>query len=128
LQQQVLAQQLAANVDPETMRNLQLARSGYTPASGVNPEEDPTFRFAGARAVGYQPVIITLPEGVTCAVTAVISADRRYVRIAPAPTFMAIGQVHTFNTSTGEYNNLGQGGTGGQGFSGMGGGGMGGGF
>ena len=43
---------------------------------------------AGAVAVGFQPVITTLPEGTNFAATAVISADRRYVRItAPALVF-----------------------------------------
>jgi len=117
VQQQVLAQQLAASVDPETMRNLALARNSYTPRSGGNPE-DPQFPFLRQQAVGYQPVIITLPEGASCMVTAVITADRRYVRVAPAPTFMAIGEVHTFNTMTGQSSNQGQGGTGGQGYGG----------
>ncbi len=32
-------------------------------------------------AVGYQPIIITLPEGTNLMATGVVSADRRYVRI-----------------------------------------------
>ena len=68
--------------------------------------------------MGYQPVIITLPEGANFAATAVISADRRYVRVSCVPLFSAIRDVHTFNTSTGE-NGTGSGGTGGQGFSGF---------
>jgi hypothetical protein len=35
-------------------------------------------------------------------VTAIISADRRYVRITPIPLFSQIGKVTTFNLGTGE--------------------------
>jgi hypothetical protein len=123
VQQQILAQQLAATVDPETLRNLAIARNSYTPGGGrINPS-DPEFPFVRPAAVGYEPVIIWLSEGAVNVVTAVISADRRYVRISPAPRFQQIGQVNTFNTTTGESGSLGRGGTGGQGFGGLGGGG-----
>jgi hypothetical protein len=126
-QQKVLAQQLAASIDPDTLRNLALARNGYTPGGGVNPQDpDPTFRLIRPNAVGYEPQIMWIGEGAMCMVTAVISADRRYVRIAPAPNFQQIGQVNTFNTTTGASGSS-QGGTGGQGFGGLGGGGGGGG-
>ena len=52
-------------------------------------------------AVGYQPVITTLPEGTNMSATAVISADRRYVRISVVPLFSSIGDVETFNFATG---------------------------
>jgi hypothetical protein len=63
---------------------------------------DPNFRNRGRDAVGFQPVIIWLPEGANFAATAVISADRRYVRITSLPFFSQIGQVRTFNFATGE--------------------------
>ena len=47
-------------------------------------------------AVGYQPIIITLPEGTNMVATAVVSADRRYVRITCVPLFSAVPDVHTF--------------------------------
>jgi hypothetical protein len=53
------------------------------------------------RGVGYRPVITTLPEGVNMTATAVISADRRYVRITATPLFSAIGPVTTFNFASG---------------------------
>ena len=59
-------------------------------------------RFRNRDAVGFQPVIIWLPEGANFAATAVISADRRYVRITSLPFFSQIGQVRTFNFATGE--------------------------
>ena len=53
-------------------------------------------------AVGFRPEITLLPEGATLSVTsAVISADRRYVRITPQPFFSSIGTVRTFNFATG---------------------------
>jgi hypothetical protein len=69
------------------------------------------------RGVGFQPVIVTLPEGAQLSATAVISADRRYVRFSGAPTFSAVSEVNTFSTLTGESGTS-NGGTGGGGFSG----------
>ena len=48
-------------------------------------------------AVGYQPVISVLSEGVTLSVAALVSADRRYVRLTLAPVFSAITGVNTFS-------------------------------
>jgi hypothetical protein len=81
--------------------------------------------FFGRGAVGYQPVIMWLPEGANLMAQAVISADRRYVRVTSMPLFSGIGQVKTFNYATGASGTT-TGGTGGQGFSGIGGGGGGG--
>jgi hypothetical protein len=78
----------------------------------------------GRGAVGYQPVITTLPEGASLSVSGVVSADRRYVRINPSPFFTGIGEIFTFNFVTG---NTGAGGTGGVGQGGIGGGAIGGG-
>jgi hypothetical protein len=54
------------------------------------------------RGVGFMPVITTLPEGTNMTATAVISADRRYVRITALPLFSLIGDVSTFNFATGQ--------------------------
>jgi len=83
------------------------------------------YPFTRGGAVGYQPVITVLPEGANLGAFAVVSADRRYVRITVQPLFSGIGEVNTFNMATGE-NTTGIGGTGGQGYSGMFGGGWGG--
>ncbi len=112
--QQVLAQQLAAAADHRALRDYALARQAM---AGETPNDNPLFApFRGA--VGYQPVIITLPEGANLAVNAVISADRRYVRITAVPLFSGISEVNTFNMQTGA-NEEGRGGTGGQGFGSM---------
>ena len=59
---------------------------------------------------------------------AIISADRRYVRITPIPFFSQIGDVTTFNFVTGDTGNGGGGGAGGILGGGGGGGGLGGGI
>jgi len=71
------------------------------------------------RGVGVRPVITVLPEGTNFMSSAVISADRRYVRVEPMPLFSGIGEVSTF-TFTGDTT--GQGGGGGGGIGGGGGG------
>lgn len=48
------------------------------------------------RPVGYAPVIVVLPQGINMGVSAVVSADRRYVRISTCPMFSAVTAVHTF--------------------------------
>jgi len=52
-------------------------------------------------AVGYQPIIITLPEGANLAATGVVSADRRYVRVSCVPCSLRFRKVTTFNYNSG---------------------------
>ena len=47
------------------------------------------------------PVIQPLPSGAGFQVNGVVSADRRYVRVSPFPTFTGVGSVTTFNLQTG---------------------------
>jgi hypothetical protein len=68
--------------------------------------------------VGYRPVIQQFPTGANFSSNAVISADRRYVRVSPSPTFSQITAVNTFNFVTGQ-GGMQQGGGGG-GFGGAG--------
>ena len=70
----------------------------------------------GGGAVGYQPIIQTLLDGVTLTATAIVSADRRYVRLAVSPTFTTITGVDVF-TFVGGGSNTG-GGTGASGGTG----------
>jgi hypothetical protein len=87
----------------------------------------PGFFLRGA--VGYRPIIQNFPTGANFNSNAVISADRRYVRVSPSPFFSQITEVNTFNFVTGQggTQQQGQGGGGsGQG-GGFGGGGVGGG-
>ena len=90
VRREVLSQQLAGAVDPQAMENFFISRqsvsNGY--AGGAAGNADPlaadffAFPFRGG-AVGYQPVIVSLPEGAFMTATAVISADRRYVPHQP---------------------------------------------
>jgi len=58
----------------------------------------------GNSAVGFQPVIIFLDDGTNFQATAVISADRRYVRITSSPIISRIGNVSTFTFAGGAQN------------------------
>ena len=89
-----------------------------TPTNNANNPFPIGFPVPLRSAVGYSPVIITLPEGTNFAATAVVSADRRYVRITCVPFFSAVSQVHTFSIDSGATQSTPGVGTGGQGFSG----------
>jgi hypothetical protein len=130
--QVVLAQQIAALNDPNAPAALAAAQQAASAAAAAqNQQINPNF-FANPwanglhGAVGYTPVIITLPEGTNMASTAVISADRRYVRITSVPLFSAVSEVHTFSIANGATQSTPGVGTGGAGFSGFGGQGQGG--
>jgi hypothetical protein len=73
-------------------------------------------------AVGYRPVIQVIPDGPTLFTNAVISADRRYVRVSPSPQFFQMIEVNTFNFVTGQGGQQQQFGGGGAGGGGAGGG------
>jgi hypothetical protein len=65
----------------------------------IGPGGQPVVLRRGG-AVGYQPQITVIPAGTFMNVTnAVVSSDRRYVRISPSPNFMSIGDVTTFTFS-----------------------------
>lgn len=81
----------------------------------------PAFRGA----VGFRPQITTLQDGpMLFAGPAVVSADRRFVRMTLSPAFYTIGEVQTFNFATGTVGNGDL--SGGDGDGGGGGGGVGG--
>lgn len=50
----------------------------------------------GDFAAAQQPVIVVLNEGTFLTVQAVVSSDRRYVRLTVVPFFSTIGEVNTF--------------------------------
>jgi len=74
-----------------------------------------TVRRAGA--VGYQPIIRLVPDGSQLYAQAVVSADRRYVRISSLPLFTNITDVFTFSFISGAGSTA-AGGTGGGGTGG----------
>jgi hypothetical protein len=123
----ILAQQLAGLVDPDAAASLSQSRGGAAQTPGA--AKTPGMPFFRSGAAGYQPVISTLPEGTNMFAQAVVSADRRYVRVTTAPLFSGVGQITQFNFSGGGAQGTGGGGGGGGGMGGGGGGagGMGGG-
>ena len=105
MNRQILAHQVDALADPLALQTLaadQVAggvyRRGGTGNNGVTPL--PVI-FVVRGAVGYEPVIEFLPEGATCMVKAVISADRRHFRITSMPFFPGVSSVSTFNMAIG---------------------------
>jgi hypothetical protein len=57
-------------------------------------------------AVGYMPVITWLPQGTHFGASAVVSPDRRYVRVSPNPVFSSVGPVYSYNLNTGQTRRL----------------------
>lgn len=55
----------------------------------------PTGAFTAG--VGFQPVIGLIGEGVSLTANAVVSADRRFVRISVAPFFNTLREIQTFS-------------------------------
>jgi hypothetical protein len=101
----VLTQQINQATDPGALASFAASRSDTIPApggpNGNGNGNNGLLPFILRGAVGYQPVITTLPEGTNMSATAVISADRRYVRISVVPLFSSVGDVTTFNFATG---------------------------
>ena len=77
----VLAQQLATMDDPSLVDTLTSSRPPSS-AGGRVPN-----RYTTSGPVGYQPQISTLTDGAELSVLAVVSGDRRYVRITAEPSF-----------------------------------------
>ncbi|MGV3485531.1 MAG: hypothetical protein ACO1RT_14030, partial [Planctomycetaceae bacterium] len=123
---QNLLGQFAGGNEPGALQQYlsDLANIGATlSGGGTGPVVNNPNPFGLRPGVGFQPELTVLPEGASVMAIAIISADRRYVRISPAPFFSQIGDVSTFNFVDGETGTSGGGGGGG----GLGGGGFGGG-
>jgi hypothetical protein len=83
--------------------------------------------FARGGGVGYMPIVVPIPSGTFFMANAVVSGDRRYVRVFSMPMFMGVdSSIPSFGTGIGGGAGGGFGGGGG-GFGGGGGGGLGGG-
>ena len=115
---QILAQQIANAADPVSLGSLAAGRSSSLNGGNLAGAGRGALPFAAARgAVGYQPVIQTLPAGASLSATAVVSADRRYVRVSCSPFFSGIGNVFTYNTTDGATTQTNTGGNNSGGFS-----------
>ena len=67
-------------------------RGGYPGYGGYYPN----------RGVTYIPQVTWLPSGASLGASAVVSPDRRYVRMNLSPRFYSIPRVDTYNLQTGE--------------------------
>jgi len=65
--------------------------------AGARFVEDRQRARGNAAAPGYQPVITVLSEGIQSTAMAVVSGDRRYVRLTMAPFFSTLTDVQTFS-------------------------------
>ena len=96
----VLAQHLSAVSDSEVVSDFFLACFRGLGNGGMMPG-------FGRRMVGFQPQITVLPATTMASISqAVVSADRRYVRMSPTPFFSTIGDVKTFNFAGAADNDL----------------------
>jgi hypothetical protein len=75
-------------------------------------------RLGGAGNVGFRPVVSVISEGVTNSAMAVVSGDRRYVRITTTPAFTVLTDVFTFSFVNNGGNPTGNPGVGGNGGNG----------
>ena len=72
-------------------------------------EESRNRRLLPAGAVGFQPVVTIIPDGVQSSAVAIVSADRRYVRISAFPLFTELIDVATFSFVSGAGGGFGLG-------------------
>jgi len=90
-----VASQLSTVADSQAVKDYERSRKRSLAEGRLVPTNQ------RPHGVGFRPVITTLPEGTNMTATAVISADRRYVRITAVPLFSLVGEVATFNFATG---------------------------
>ncbi len=94
-----------AGVTPQPVRNT--ARMNTRKAEVLQQfAEDRLQPQRRAGAVGFSPVIQTIPEGTSLSAQAIVSPDRRYVRLSLRPSITNITDVFTFSFING--NNGGQ--------------------
>jgi hypothetical protein len=92
-----LAEPLAVPVLPATEKRVSTDRRGAfnrLPAGRAPRDDSPGVV---SQLVGFQPVVAFVPSGVQLTALAVISGDRRYVRISSSPLFTSITDVFTFS-------------------------------
>jgi general secretion pathway protein D len=69
---------------------------GMVSDSSQRPFVTSVIPVVGDFAAAHQPVVVVLSEGTTLSVQAVVSPDRRFVRLTMIPFFSSIGDVDTF--------------------------------
>ena len=71
-------------------------QQGFVSDTSQRPFVISVIPVVGDFAAAQQPVIVVLNEGTSLSVQAVVSADRRFVRLTMVPFFSRIGDVDTF--------------------------------
>jgi hypothetical protein len=88
-------QALASSVYRQQLLQASAARRrGYYPGRGNSP-------YYPRRGVTYVPQVTWLPSGVSLGASAVVSPDRRHIRMSLSPSFFSIPRVDTYNLQTG---------------------------
>lgn len=111
---QMTRQQLIARVrriggDPHVAGDENRAGAGPAGQGGARQTAFGVPTGAFTAGVGFQPVIGLIGEGVSLSASAVVSADRRFVRISVAPFFNTLREVQTFSFQGGTQGQQGAG-------------------
>lgn len=78
-------------------------QTGFVSDTSQRPFVMSVIPVVGDFAAAHQPVVVVLSEGTSLSVQAVVSPDRRFVRLTLIPFFSSIGEVDTF-TFTGKQS------------------------
>ncbi len=71
-------------------------QTGFVSDTSQRPFVTSVVPVVGDFAAAHQPVVVVLNEGTSLSVQAVVSPDRRFVRLTLIPFFSSIGDVSTF--------------------------------
>lgn len=71
-------------------------QTGFVSDTSQRPFVTSVVPVVGDFAAAHQPVVVVLSEGTSLSVQAVVSPDRRFVRLTLVPFFSSIGDVDTF--------------------------------
>jgi general secretion pathway protein D len=71
-------------------------QTGFVSDTSQRPFVMSVVPVVGDFAAAHQPVVVVLSEGTSLSVQAVVSPDRRFVRLTLVPFFSSIGAVDTF--------------------------------
>ncbi len=71
-------------------------QTGFVSDTSQQPFVMSVIPVVGDFAAAHQPVVVVLSEGTSLSVQAVVSPDRRFVRLTMVPFFSSIGDVDTF--------------------------------
>lgn len=88
---------LAVPMPPTTSRRPQASRGANVRALPSANPRIPGAAGAVVNTVGFQPVVQFIPSGVQLSTLALVSADRRYVRLSTFPRFTSITDVFTYS-------------------------------